>query len=340
MFAKIVRYIRIPVLVASVYSLGYQQGIIEYARNPMELKEALLDSVLASVGCSDRSGVSSIRDSDSSGIFSQANRQVKQVARIGGKIMVAAKVLATQKQLEAIEAIKSRLPQDLPPEKLVEILDQDEFYQTWTTAIEQLDGNWTYMLIDSQLPNAFVTEILPRNIFITTSMLHMIDNEDELALVLGHELSHMLLGHITEKNMLETMLRTVEVLLLSMDPTSGVLSLLFVGSLATLRTAFTAAHSREHEHEADQLGIQLAAMACFDTHRAAAVFRKLHEQAGPPSGKRLLSFADTHPPSSDRYEKLILASTTENVDKYADTSCPSVGSRLRSVMNASGSSNR
>lgn len=319
---------------ASVYSLGYQQGIIEYARNPSELKEALLDSVLASVGCSDRSDVSSIRDGDSTTIFSQASRQVKRVARIGGKIMIAAKSLAAQKQVEAIDAVKSRLPQDIVPDKLVEILDQDESYQTWTTAVEQLEGNWTYMLIDSQLPNAFVTEILPRHIFITTSMLNMIGNEDELALVLGHELSHMLLGHISEKNMLETMLRTVEVLLLSMDPTSGVLSLLFVGSLATLRTAFTAAHSREHEHEADQLGIQLAAMACFDTHKAAAVFQKLHEQAGPPSGKRLLSFADTHPPSSDRYEKLILASTTENVDKYADTSCTSVGSRLRSVMNA------
>lgn len=340
LFARIVRYIRIPLLVASVYSLGYQQGIIEYARNPTELKEALLNSVLASVGCRDKSGVSSIRDIDSSRMFSKANREVRKVARIGGKIMIAAKALAAQKQAEAIEAVQSTLPTDISKENLVAILDEDFSYQRWTTAVEQLDGNWTYMLIDSQLPNAFVTEIMPRHIFITTSMLNIIGNEDELALVLGHELSHMLLGHISEKNMVETMLRTVEVLLLSMDPTSGVLSLLFVGSLATLRTAFTAAHSREHEHEADGLGIQLAAMACFDTRKAASVFQKLHEQAGAPNGKRLLSFADTHPSSSDRYEKLILASTTENVDKYANTSCSSVKSRLRSVMNTSGGSNR
>ena len=159
---------------ASVYSLGYQQGIIEYARNPTELQEALLESVLASVGCSDKSGVSSIRDTDSSRMFSQANREVRKVARIGGKIMIAAKSLAAQKQAEAIEAVQSNLPPDISQEKLVEILDQDDSYQRWTTAVEQLDGNWTYMLIDSQLPNAFVTEIMPRHIFITTSMLNMI----------------------------------------------------------------------------------------------------------------------------------------------------------------------
>jgi predicted Zn-dependent protease len=321
--------------------LGYQQGIIEYARNPTDSKEALLDYVLASNGCRDKSGVSSSRDIVSSRMFSKANRAVRKVARIGGKIMIAAKALAAQKQAEAIEAVLSTLQTDISKENLVAILDEDDSYQRWTTAVEQLDGKWTYMLIDSQVPNAFVHQIMPRHIFITTSMLNIIGNEDELALVLGHELSHMLLGHNSEKNMVETMLRTIEVLLLSMDPTSGVLSLLFVGSLATLRTAFTAAHSREDEHEADELGIQLAAMACFDTRKAASMFRNLDEKAGVPNGTRLLSFADTHPSSSDRYEKLILASTTENADKYATTSCSSVKSRLRSVMNTSGgSSNR
>ena len=255
--------------------------------------------------------------------------------------MVAAQQLAAQRQEEAAQAVKAKLPPDVPPEKMVELLNQDEDFQLWTTAVEQLSGgSWTYMLIDSALPNAFVTGIFPRHIFMTTAMLRIISNQDELALVLGHELSHMILGHISEKNMLETMLRTIEVLLLSMDPTTGLLSLAFVGSLATLRTAFTAAHSRDHEHEADEMGIQLAAMACFDTEKAAAVFRKMHEEnMGPPSGKRLLSFADTHPSSADRYEKLILASTTENVSKYADTSCASVGSRLRSVMKSSKRSN-
>ena len=46
------------------------------------------------------------------------------------------------------------------------------------------------MLIPSEMPNAFVSEILPHRIFITTSLFEkFIESQDELALVLGHEIS-------------------------------------------------------------------------------------------------------------------------------------------------------
>ena len=334
---------------------------MDYGRNPSELQEALLDSVLAGVGCTDRrNDVASSSSSTSSVDTNDENRsnnykRVQYVAYIGGRIMTAAQQLAAQNQADVVEAVRAELPHDVRSEQLLDVLNQNEDYQLWTTAIEQLDTTtscsggggaknpWTYMLIDSTLPNAFVTEILPRHVFITTSMLDLMSNDDELALVLGHELSHMILGHISEKNMLETILRTIEVLLLSMDPTTGLLSLAVVGALATLRTALTAAHSRDHEYQADAMGIQLAAMACFDTRRAADVFRRMHEQhiglALPnqqgQQRRRLLSFADTHPPSDERYQKLILASTTENVEKYSDTTCASIGRQLRSIMGPS-----
>jgi Zn-dependent protease with chaperone function len=328
-----VRYIRIPVLVASVYGLGYQQGIIEYARNPDEVKEALLESVLADVGCTDPKLVHAVTDGLAT-FGTNENRSARRVARIGSKIKLAARELSRQKQQAAINEVKSKLPQDVTEEQLFQVLQLDEEFVMWTTAIEKLEGNWTYMQLDVDLPNAFVTEIVPRHVFITTAMLGMIGNDDELALVLGHELSHMILGHISERNMLETILRTVEVLLLSMDPTSGLLSLGVIGSLATLRTAFTAAHSRDHENQADTMGIQLAAMACFDTLKASEVFRKMHEQhIGAPNEHKLLSFADSHPTSGERYENLIQLSKTQNVTAYTDTTCASVTSRLKSALN-------
>uniref|UniRef100_A0A7S1UWR7 Peptidase M48 domain-containing protein n=2 Tax=Grammatophora oceanica TaxID=210454 RepID=A0A7S1UWR7_9STRA len=143
--------------------------------------------------------------------------------------------------------------------------------------MRRLEGDWIYMVIDTKLPNAFVTELLPKRIFVTTAMLQpsVIANDDELAMVLGHEISHLILGHLTEQNQIETMLRVLEVLLLSMDPTEGVLSVVFVGALAWIRTALSASYSREHEREADALGLQLAARACFDTKKGAIVFQKL-----------------------------------------------------------------
>lgn len=338
--ARIVRYVRIPVLVASVYGLGYQQGIIEYARNPDEVQESLLESVLAGVGCTDPKLVHAVTDSGSSSLglvggvmTSGENRSARRVARIGSKIKQAAKELVRQKQRAAVDEVRSKLPQDVSEQQLLQALQLDEEFVMWTSAIQKLEGTWTYMQLNVDLPNAFVTEIVPRHIFITTAMLAMIANDDELALVLGHELSHMILGHISERNMLETMLRTVEVLLLSMDPTTGLLSLSVIGSLAALRTAFTAAHSRDHEHQADTMGIQLAAMACFDTLRASEVFRKMHEQhIGAPNQHKLLSFADSHPTSGERYENLVELSKTQNVTTYTDTTCASVASRLQSAI--------
>ena len=176
---------------------------------------------------------------------------------------------------------------------------------------------------------------MPRHLFITTSMLsQFIHNDDELALVLAHELSHFILGHISETNQLQTFLRMIEILLLSMDPTEGLLSIGVVSLLATLRTALTAAHSRDNEHEADTLGLMITARSCFDTANASKVFQKMHDQnVGPPHNKHLLSFADTHPSSQERYEKLLLSSETENPMKYHDSYCAGVSKKMKQILN-------
>lgn len=88
-----------------------------------------------------------------------------------------------------------------------------------------------------------------------------------------------------------------------------------------------AVYSRDNERSADELGIKLAAMACFDTRAASKVFYKMHKQ-DVESGKvatssevGLLSFFDSHPPSEERFRTLLEESSVENKQKYEDTSC-------------------
>ena len=97
-----------------------------------------------------------------------------------------------------------------------------------------------------------------------------IGSQDELALVLGHEISH--LGYSSERNSLETSFRTIEILLLSLDPTEGLLSLACMTFLASVRNAIGTVHSRDHERCADELGMKLTAMDCYDTRAASQVF--------------------------------------------------------------------
>jgi len=67
-----------------------------------------------------------------------------------------------------------------------------------------------------------------------------------LAVVLGHEVSHLIYGHISHSNSLELMLRMLEILFLTMDPTEGFLSMGFIYLLAQVHHLLLAAYSREN----------------------------------------------------------------------------------------------
>jgi Zn-dependent protease with chaperone function len=219
-----------------------------------------------------------------------------------------------------------------------EMLEDDDEVRLWRGAKERLDGAWKYVLIDSAVPNAFVSESLPNRVFVTTALFrHFVSNDDELALILGHELSHVIFAHASDENYLKFILRVVEILLLSMDPTEGLLSIGFMSLLGFSRNALGQVHSQMSESEADELGIKLAAMACYDTKRAARVFHKMHlfdvqmaEETGTSSPT--LSIMRSHPLSEDRYKQMIQLSEEENKHKYEDSTCASLRSRLNDMM--------
>ena len=60
------------------------------------------------------------------------------------------------------------------------------------------------------------------------------------------------------------------------DP-SGLWSTLFDYLAAKLSSYMQAAHCRGSEEEADELGIQIAALACFDTTAGSSIFSKFAE---------------------------------------------------------------
>ena len=228
----------------------------------------------------------------------------------------------------------------MPPEvledesRLYQALEMNEDIDLWTKARRHMERPWRFVLIPSSVLNAFVSEILPHQNFITTSFFEtFIESQDELALVLGHEISHLILGHSSARNSLETSIRTLEILLLLLDPTDGLLSLTFMSLLATLQHSIGAIYSRVNERSADELGIKLTAKACYDTHAASHVFYKMHThnvESGRGSTQNksglgvLLSFFDSHPPSDERFRTLLKESEEENRQKYEETSCVSL----------------
>lgn len=354
--AQVLRAARIAGVVVSVYALGYQQGVINCTRSPRLMEDELLQTILADVGCRSKEQVHIFTSEDKPPVFNTttAGRLQAQTIRIGNDIIRVASLYVRQELVHALKAVGEKLPDDISKEEATRMCREDEHVKHWEAALYRVEGEdlrlpWKYVIVDSPIPNAFVSEILPQRFFITTSMFqHFISNHDELAVILGHEMSHLILGHVSQRNSMEVTLRTVEVLLLSIDPTEGLISLGVIAGIAWVRSILMASFSREHESEADDLGLRLAAMACYDTHRGAEVMKKMHDhQVGlagePTSNSHLLHLLDTHPPSMDRYHKILKQSETENADKYGRSHCASVQRRMMHAVwggvNKSNSSN-
>ena len=122
--------------------------------------------------------------------------------------------------------------------------------------------------------------------------------DDELAAVMGHEIAHALREHGRER----ASQAAAQSIALSIG---GALLGLGEGSvqLAQIITdvTFNLPNSREHEVEADRIGVELAARAGYDPHAAVTLWQKMGQVGGaaPPQ------FLSTHPSPQNRQEDLM-----------------------------------
>jgi predicted Zn-dependent protease len=165
------------------------------------------------------------------------------------------------------------------------------------------DFKWEARLLRADnIPNAFC---LPNGrIAIYTGILPITQNEDGLAVVMGHEVAHATLRH-GGKRMTQGML--TQVAMTAVDAGMGltqmsdgargnVMAVLGVGANVGVLLPF----SREHETEADVEGLRYLIRAGYDPNEAPKLWERM-AQLGGSSGPAWLS---THPASADRAAKL------------------------------------
>ncbi|KAL3916338.1 MAG: hypothetical protein SGILL_005225 [Bacillariaceae sp.] len=252
--------------------------------------------------------------------------RTKKVANIGREVINSSCRYVRQNLEEAVENAKERIDDEvkLDEVKLAKKLLEDPKVAFWAESLERLEGaqlegqsNWQFVLVKSPIPNAFVSEMLPQRLFVTTGLFdQFVDNDDELAMILGHEISHLIQGHLSQSSMLESFLRGIEIIVLMVDPTEGLLSLGLAAFLASSRDAILAGRSRSHETEADVLGCKIAAMCCYNTKRGSDVFRKMHLHDEDNDRVRN-DFLATHPTSQERYQALQVLTDETNFDQYS-----------------------
>ncbi|HLF30159.1 MAG TPA: M48 family metallopeptidase [Xanthomonadales bacterium] len=122
--------------------------------------------------------------------------------------------------------------------------------------------------------------------------------DDELAQVMGHEISHALANHTAEK-MSVAMASSLGVLAVgvAVDNNRGAA---MAGAAAAAALAVNLPNSRAAENEADRIGIELAARAGYEPQASVTLWRKMNAL----SKSRMPQFLSTHPNPENREKTL------------------------------------
>jgi len=165
-------------------------------------------------------------------------------------------------------------------------------------------ADWEFVVFESEELNAFA---LPGGkVGVYTGLLNLVESDDELAAVMGHEIAHVSSRHsgerVTQQMMVGAAALGAEIYMESegVDSSSRMITrtLLGAGSQLGLLLPF----SRLHETEADIIGLRFAAGAGYDP-RAAATFWQKMKAASSDEG-RPPEFLSTHPSPDNRIARL------------------------------------
>lgn len=162
---------------------------------------------------------------------------------------------------------------------------------------------WEFNVVDDPTVNAFC---MPGGkVVIYTGILKVTQNEDALAVVMGHEIAHALANHGNERvsQGLVTQLGLTSLdlgLALSQKP-AQTRNLIMQAAGATTQLGVLLPFSRKHESEADEIGLYLMAMAGYNPAEAAPFWGRMNSAGG---GGRPPEFLSTHPDPTKRSAKL------------------------------------
>jgi len=176
----------------------------------------------------------------------------------------------------------------------------DVYYRSKKMEKDLKDFAWEFNVVDDPAVNAFC---MPGGkVVVYTGILKVTQNEDALAVVMGHEIAHALANHGNERmsqGLVAQLGLTSLDLALSQKP-AQTRNLLLSAAGAGAQLGVMLPFSRKHESEADEIGLYLMCMAGYNPSEAAPFWQRMSSSGGsrPPE------FLSTHPDPAKRSQTL------------------------------------
>lgn len=178
------------------------------------------------------------------------------------------------------------------------------------------DFEWDVNVIQSDQANAFC---LPGGkMAVYTGLIPVAQNADAVAVVMGHEIAHALLRHGAQRMSQQklTQIGQMAGAMSGMDPQQQQMV------MAAMGYGYLLPYARSHETQADEVGLMLAAAACFNPQEAVPLWERMSEASG---GQAPPEFSSTHPNPGTRIQNL--TALMPRAMAYQKQFCPEAGAR-------------
>jgi hypothetical protein len=213
----------------------------------------------------------------------------------GNRYTIEQEIQIGRQSIPEVERALPLLPADHPMSKYIASLGQK-----LAASAPGYKFPYTFKVVREKSVNAFALPGGP--IYVHTGLIELA-TESELAGVMGHEISHVVMRHSTRQASRQMKAQLPLAIL------GGVLGATVggaVGSLAQMGMSITAGsvfmkYSRDAEIEADMVGAQIMYDAGYDPQAAVSFFNKLKAQGGSSGGPGFLS---SHPDPGNRAKNI------------------------------------
>lgn len=188
---------------------------------------------------------------------------------------------------------------------------------------------FTFRVLDSPIINAFA---LPGGyVYVTRGLMAHLNNEAQLAVVLGHEIGHVAGRHASKQAAKQQLMQGVLVggAIAGQVAFGGDVAENVLGIGGTAAQLLSLSYSRDNERESDQLGVEYAVKAGYDAAEGSEFFTSLKRKSEQRE-QSIPTWQSTHPDPGQREQSIVeLAEkwsqkvggspTARNQEAYYDT---------------------
>jgi len=173
------------------------------------------------------------------------------------------------------------------------------------------NAQWEFVVFDDPQVNAFAMPGGKVGVYV--GLLQLVSSDDELAIVMGHEIAHVTSGHGAERQSQGSLANIVGQIggaALGMTQYGDTTKNLLMTAYGAGAQGSLLAFSRGQESEADTVGMQFAAGAGYNPQAAVTFWKKMAAASGGAGAQTsglsamIAKWTSTHPPDADRIANL------------------------------------